>query len=216
MGFSQTVRAYAKALNPNTPIPEEGGYDKNPLHQFKKWFAETGTETQPNAMILATATKKALPSARIVFLRNQDTRGFTFFTNYKSRKSRELSENPNAALVFYWPTVARQVRVTGAISRVSKKESAAYFSTRPRESQLSAWASEQSFPLKNPESLEEAMHLLRKKFDGKKIPLPPHWGGYRLTPRECEFWQQGDSGRLHKRMLYTKRGASWKQEWLAP
>jgi pyridoxine 5-phosphate synthase len=216
MGFAPIVRAYTKALNQAPSTSERGDFEKNPLLQFKKWFGDVAAETQPNAMILATATKKASPSARVVFLRNQDSRGFVFFTNYQSRKGRELSENPNGAVVFYWPTVGRQVRAVGTITRLSRKESVAYFATRPRDNQLSAWASQQSSVLENPNTLEEAMSTLRRKYDGGKIPCPPHWGGFRLTPQECEFWQQGETGRLHTRVRYTKKGSSWKCDWLAP
>lgn len=214
-GFSETVRRYVKALG-GVQKYTDTSFDTNPFKQFAHWYSETKTETQPNAMILATATKSAHPSARIVFLRDHNARGFTFFTNYKSRKSEELAKNPNAALLFYWNVAGRQVRISGSVSRVSRKESALYFDTRPRESQLSAWASEQSATLSNTESLEHAMTELRKKFDGKKIPLPPHWGGFRILPTEFEFWAQGTSGRLHTRLVYKKNGTSWKREWLAP
>ncbi|MBX9765332.1 pyridoxine 5'-phosphate synthase [Patescibacteria group bacterium] len=214
-GFQETVRRYAATLTGKQKI-EGRAFGKNPFLQFKKWYAETNVETQPNAMVLATAPRSAHPSARIVFLRKSDAKGFTFFTNYKSRKGAELAENPNAALLFHWNNAGRQVRITGSVGKVSRKESEEYFSTRPRESQLSAWASEQSSALKDTDELEKAMRTLRKKYDGKKIPLPPHWGGFRLTPRECEFWEQGDAGRLHTRLAYIKKGGRWEQKFLAP
>ncbi len=214
-GFAETVRRYAKVLAETPELPD-GNVLRNPFRQFEKWYTEAAHEPQPNAMILATATHSGHPSARVVFLRKHGAKGFTFFTNYLSRKSKELAENPNAAVLFYWNSVGRQVRVEGEVTRVPQKESAAYFAGRPRESQLSAWASVQSADLRDTETLEKEMRKMRGKFHGKKIPLPPHWGGYRLTPREFEFWEQGHSGRLHTRLSYKKTGRTWRFSRLAP
>lgn len=166
-------------------------------------------------MTLATATKDGQPSARIVLLKSFDERGFVFFTNYHSRKGKDLAENPSACLLFYWPQVWRQVRIDGAVEKVSEKESADYFQTRPLGSRLGAWASNQSEVIENRDVLEENYAELEKRF-GEDVPCPPHWGGYRLRPIEIEFWQ-GRENRLHDRLRYRlRRDGTWLIERLAP
>jgi pyridoxine 5-phosphate synthase len=213
-GFRKAVQKYREALNPVRTV--SNSESKDPFVLFSAWHLEARGETQPNAMVISTASRVSKPSSRIVFLRDFSKRGFTFFTNYESRKGIELRENPSAALLFYWHTSGRQVRITGSVKKTSVKESEAYFATRPRESQLSAWASAQSADIKNIEILERKMRTLRKKYSGKKIPLPPHWGGFRVSPVEFEFWEQGDSGRVHKRTRYRKTPLGWKKTFLSP
>ena len=155
------------------------------------------------------------PSARIVLLRSFDEKGFVFYTNYESRKGTELAANPHAALMFYWAELEKQVRVTGPVERVSREESEGYFHSRPPKSQLSAWSSAQSKVIPGREVLEAAWKQKEQEFDGKPIPLPPFWGGYRVRPEQIEFWQ-GRRSRLHDRLLYTKVVDDWRRERLAP
>ncbi len=214
-GFAQTIHSYAAILACTEASLEEKEADRNPFKQFGAWLKEAEGEPLPNAMVLSTAYK-SVPSARTVLLKDFDSKGFTFFTNYESRKARELEKNPNASLLFHWPLLERQVRIVGKVVRVSRTESAAYFKTRPRESQLGAWASDQSSTIESRAELEEKMGELRKKYQSKPIPLPPHWGGYRVVPTEFEFWQ-GREGRLHDRLVYTKnKKGPWVQRRLAP
>jgi len=197
---------------------QESDLDPNPFKQFEKWFGEivAASLIEPNAMTLATATKDGVPSARIVLLKGFDERGFTFFTNYESQKARELEANPHAALVFYWAELERQVRVTGEVSRVTREESEAYFQSRPIGSQLGALASHQSQVIPNREVLEKRLAELTTEYQGRPIPLPPHWGGYRLAPQAIEFWQ-GRPNRLHDRLRYTRQpDGSWLIERLSP
>ena len=189
----------------------------DPLRRFQAWFREAeaaGVEV-PEAMTLATATRDGRPSARFVLLKGADDDGFVFYTGYGSRKSDELAENPRAALVFYWRQLGRQVRVEGVVERVSEEESAAYFATRPRASQLAAWASAQSRPLASRAKLEQRYAELEREYAGREVPLPPHWGGYRLRPDAYEFWVHRDN-RLHDRERYTRQDGGWKVELLAP
>jgi pyridoxamine 5'-phosphate oxidase len=194
--------------------------EANPIAQFQKWFAQaeaalTKNKLDVNAATLATADKKGIPSARIVLLKGLDGRGFTFFTNYDSRKGRELVENPNAALTFFWAELERQVGVMGLVEKVSRQESENYFKSRPRGSQLAAWASNQSEAVADRAVLEANWHELEKKFPNE-IPLPPNWGGFVLQPKRIEFWQ-GRPSRLHDRFSYTRQpDNSWKLERLAP
>jgi pyridoxamine 5'-phosphate oxidase len=170
---------------------------------------------EPGAMTLATVGGDGQPSARMVLLKEASTDGFVFFTNYRSRKGRELAGNPQAALVFHWPDLHRQVRVTGTVMKTSREESEAYFSTRPRGAQLSAWASWQSTPVADRAILESRVQKLEAKYDGSSIPAPPSWGGYRLRPESIEFFQ-GRPNRLHDRLLYSRRADGWTIERLAP
>jgi pyridoxamine 5'-phosphate oxidase len=190
---------------------------QDPLELFEHWFAEAkraGVEV-PEAMTLATATGAGVPSARMVLLKGADKDGFVFYTGYGSRKSDELEQNPRAALVFYWRPLGRQVRVEGSVERVSEPESAAYFATRPRGSQLAAWASLQSRPLGRREELDRRYAELEREYEGRDVPLPPHWGGYRLHPEAIEFWEHREN-RLHDRVRYTRAREGWNVEMLSP
>jgi pyridoxamine-phosphate oxidase len=192
---------------------------KDPFRQFERWFqeAEAAKLIEPNAMTLATTGADGRPSARIVLLKGVDGRGFVFYTNYESRKGRELSHIPRATLVFPWLALERQVVVEGTVTRVSREESEAYFHSRPRASQLGAWASQQSSVITDRAVLEESMKALEQKYAGKEIPLPPHWGGFRVAPEMVEFWQ-GRRSRLHDRLRYRRNQNSgeWFVERLAP
>ena|ERR1700733_11713323 len=212
----------------------------NPIAQFEKWFAEAAGEksnsywgrigiaffklwhailghTPPdvNAMVLATVDKNGIPSSRTVLLKSIDQRGFIFFTNYDSRKGRELAENPNASLTFYWADLERQICVTGIVEKISREESENYFKSRPRGSQLAAWASNQSDVVADRAALETKWNEMEKKFPNE-VPLPSDWGGYVLKPERIEFWQ-GRANRLHDRFQYKRqKNDSWKLERLAP
>ena len=191
---------------------------EDPIVQFKNWL-EQATEagiSEPTAMTLATTAEDGQPSARIVLLKEVTQDGFVFYTNYGSAKGRELAVNPRAALVFYWPQLERQVRITGTVVKTSRSESEAYFQTRPRGSQLAAWASGQSSPIPDRALLETRVKKLDAKYAGADVPLPPNWGGYRLRPESIEFWQ-GKPNRLHDRLRYSREaGGGWKIERLAP
>jgi pyridoxamine 5'-phosphate oxidase len=191
---------------------------RDPFRQFDKWFqeAEAAKLNEPNAGILATAGKDGRPSTRIVLLKGIDGRGFVFFTNYDSRKGRELETNPRASYLFPWIALERQVIIEGAVARVAREESEAYFHSRPRASQLAAWASPQSSIISGREALEAAMKSVEKKYAGAEAPLPPHWGGFRIVPETVEFWQ-GRRSRLHDRLRYRREASgSWLVERLAP
>ncbi|HIK17773.1 MAG TPA: pyridoxamine 5'-phosphate oxidase [Leptolyngbyaceae cyanobacterium M33_DOE_097] len=189
----------------------------DPIHQFQRWFdqAVESEVPEPNAMTLATATKTGIPSARIVLLKGLDEQGFVFYTNYESRKAQDLAENPQAALVFLWHELERQVRVEGAIEKVSDAETTAYFHSRPLSSQIGAWASEQSRVIPDREVLEQSYLSLEAKYKDQEIPRPPHWGGYRVKPYQVEFWQ-GRPSRLHDRLRYRLVAHEWVIERLAP
>jgi pyridoxamine 5'-phosphate oxidase len=184
--------------------------------QFARWFAEAAAAglAEPNAMVLATADAEGRPSARTVLLKEYDQRGFTFFTNYDSRKGGELAANPNASLVFPWIAMHRQVVACGAASRVDRAETEAYFATRPRGAQLGAWASPQSTIIAGRPVLDEALAEVARRFPDR-VPPPPHWGGFRLVPRSVEYWQ-GRADRLHDRLRYRRTEQGWIVERLAP
>jgi pyridoxamine 5'-phosphate oxidase len=192
--------------------------DRDPFRQFHVWFDEArAAETiEPNAMSLATATPAGVPSVRVVLLKEFDERGFVFFTDYRSRKGEEMAANPQAALCFWWGELQRQVRLQGRITKVSQAESEAYYRQRPRGSRLGAWASTQSSVIPSREQLESAIADLEQRYEGKEdIPLPDHWGGYRLQPVSFEFWQ-GRPSRLHDRIEYTRDGSAWTVRRLSP
>jgi len=190
--------------------------DADPIALFLAAFekAKLIEAHDATAMTLATADARGRPSARMVLLKGVDARGFTFFTNQKSRKARELDENPVAALCVHWPACEQQIRVEGTVLRVSDEESDAYFATRPRESQLGAWASQQSAPLASREELETRLRDLEVRHPGR-VPRPPFWGGYRVVPTAIELWHAG-AGRLHDRFLYKRTPTGWTMERLNP
>ena len=187
----------------------------DPFEQFARWFEQArATEADPTTMTLATATSGGRPSARMVLLKGFDARGFVFYTNYDSRKAQEIAATAHAALLFYWPSLERQVRVEGGIARVADAESDAYFASRPLESRWSAHASPQSRPIDSRESLEAAVARVRAQY-GDRVPRPEGWGGFRVTPDAFEFWQ-GRENRLHDRLVYVRDAESWRRQRLAP
>lgn len=190
----------------------------DPLEQFAGWFEEVARSgaPEPNALSLATVGKDLRPVVRTVLLKSYDARGFVFFTNLESRKARHIAENPNVSLLFAWLGLQRQVIVSGQAERVSTAEALAYFMTRPRGSRLGAWVSAQSSVITSRKMLEMKFEEIKRKFADGEVPLPSFWGGYRVVPRDMEFWQ-GRESRLHDRFLYTKQeDGSWKIERLAP
>jgi pyridoxamine 5'-phosphate oxidase len=196
---------------------DEKTIDRDPIKQFQLWFSDA-IDAQlplPEAMTLATATPDGRPSARMVLLKQVDHDGFVFFTNYRSAKAEQLDANPYAALVFYWAQLDRQVRVEGRVVRTSAQESQDYFKTRPRESQIGAWASAQSQAISGRAALEQRAQELEALYCDREIDCPEHWGGYRLTPDRIEFWKSR-IGRLHDRILYQRDGGGWTITRLAP
>lgn len=191
--------------------------DPDPLRQVARWLddAIAAGVAQPEAMALATATRDGRPSVRMVLLKGVDPRGATFFTNHESRKAVELDENPRGALAIHWQPLHRQVRLEGAVERLTAEESAAYFATRPRGSRIAAWASPQSRRVESREALDRLYAQTEARFAGAEIPLPAHWGGYRLVPDAVELWQ-GRENRLHDRARYDRRGGGWELSRLAP
>jgi len=190
----------------------------NPFAQFKIWFdqALAAKLPEPNAMTIATATLDGKPSARMVLLKDYDERGFVFYTNYESHKGQQLVENPWGAIAFWWAELERQVRIEGRIEKVSPAESDAYFHSRPKDSQLGAWVSNQSQVIDSREVLEQRLQQLKEEYENKEVPRPPHWGGFRLIPAEIEFWQ-GRPSRLHDRLLYRRsEDGSWGIQRLSP
>lgn len=196
----------------------ENEVNPNPFKQFNVWFnqALSAQLPEPNAMTVATATLDGKPSARIVLLKDFDERGFVFYTNYLSHKGLELTNNPQAALVFWWAQLERQVRICGTVEQVSADESDEYFYSRPLNSRLGAWASEQSQAIASRDILEQRLQELQLKYQNQDVPRPPHWGGWRVIPGEIEFWQ-GRPSRLHDRLRYTLLDSgSWQIERLSP
>ena len=212
LDLSLLRRTYARAAL------GEGDVAADPIAQFAVWFAEAQNAEvpEPNGMTLATATADGDPSARIVLLKGVDARGFTFYTDYRSRKGAELDANPRAALLFWWEPLERQVRVRGRVERASRAESAAYFATRPRGSRLGAWASRQSSVITERAALERELAAVEARFAAAEdVPLPEHWGGYRVVPDEVEFWQ-GRESRLHDRLRFVRSDDGWRRERLSP
>jgi|694.fasta_scaffold00844_16 pyridoxamine 5'-phosphate oxidase len=197
---------------------DESQVSSDPIEQFGFWWKEAlkSEIDEVNAMTLATATADAVPAARIVLLKGFDRKGFVFFTNYESNKAADLEMNPRASLVFFWKELERQVRISGTVEKVSEEESDHYFSSRPKGSRIGAWASPQSSVISSRDIIEEKVAALAQSFEGKEIPRPLHWGGYRVIPLQIEFWQ-GRSSRLHDRIQYTSQpDGSWKIVRLAP
>ena len=195
----------------------EARVESDPVAQFAQWYerAQAAVKPLPEAAALATATRAGQPSLRMVLLKGFDAHGFVFYTNYRSRKGRELARNPRAALLFYWGESARQVRIDGRVERLMARESDEYFATRPRGSQLAAWASPQSTVVAGRGPLESRFAAFARKYPAA-VPRPPHWGGYRLVPESFEFWQGGED-RLHDRIFYRRaRSGRWRVERLAP
>lgn len=211
MSIADLRREYARARL------DEADVSHDPFVEFARWFAEA-QEAQvldPNAMTLATAAADGSPSARIVLLKAFDERGFVFFTDYRSRKGAELEANPRAALVFYWGELDRQVRITGGVSVASREESERYFRSRPLGSRLGAWASHQSLVIPGRAALEADLREIEARFADGDVPLPAHWGGYRVAPDAIEFWQ-GRESRLHDRIRYVRESGGWRVERLSP
>ena len=203
-------RGMLKGLSKETAGPD-------PLALFAEWFEDARRSGiyLPHAMTLATASKDGRPTARMMLLKGFDERGFRFFTNFDSSKADELADNPRAAMVFHWPRLQRQVRVEGTVEKIAEEESREYFATRPRGSQLGAWASDQSSPVEDRRRLEEAFREHEARFKGSDVPLPPFWGGYRVIPHVIEFWQ-GRANRLHDRLRYTREADGWAVVRLSP
>lgn len=191
--------------------------EEHPIDQFMIWFEQalSADLLDANAMILSTATKEGIPSSRVVLLKGVDKEGFRFYTNYNSRKGRELSVNPQAAVCFYWSALERQVRIEGSVKKMGQEQSRAYFKQRPRMSQIGAWVSRQSAQVSSREVLEKQFREIEKKFKGGEVPLPDFWGGFVLQPQQIEFWQ-GRKGRMHDRICYKGAGENWEIVRLSP
>ena len=187
-----------------------------PLAPFRRWLDEAWKgEPNAHAMTLATTTSDGRPSARVVLLKGLDARGFVFYTNLESRKSKELFSNPHAALCFLWKSLDRQVRIEGVVEMVGDEEADAYFASRPRDSQIGAWASDQSQPLASRAELERRVDEFSRRFGEGEVPRPPYWSGFRVVPQRVEFWQERPS-RLHDRILFIREGDAWRRERLFP
>ncbi len=212
------IDAMRKEYEKGALVEERAGSD--PIDLFRRWFDEAvaaneGAPFEPNAMTLSTIDPRGDPRGRIVLLKGFDAEGFVFYTNYASAKGRELAGNARAALTFYWSWLERQVRIVGDVTRVSEAESEAYFRTRPRGSQLGALVSNQSDVVPDRAALERRLSELEKQYEGRDVPRPATWGGYRVAPRAIEFWQ-GRRNRLHDRLLYRRAGDGWERVRLAP
>lgn len=195
----------------------ESGLPQDPMQLFAEWFVEAGPMgiIEPNAMILSTVSQDGKPSSRAVLLKGIEAGAFVFFTNHESRKAQEIEHNPSVSILFLWLEAERQVRIEGKATRISPEESSAYFKTRPRESQLGAWASRQSATIANREELEARFKEMEERFKDQEIPMPEFWGGYAIAPTSMEFWQ-GRIGRLHDRIVYEKNGDAWTKHRLNP
>jgi len=193
------------------------GLPPGPVPMFIRWVDEAiaSEVNEPNAMSLATISENGRPNVRIVLLKGIEGNKLEFYTNYLSQKGKELDNNPFAAAAFWWPELERQVRIRGRVEKLAREESEEYFQSRPRESQIGAWVSDQSTPVESREQLREKAESVLKRFDGKDVPTPEFWGGYSIRIEEIEFWQ-GRPGRLHDRILYTQSGKAWKKERLQP
>lgn len=215
----EDLRLYINTLRHDFAMQtlDEKQVNSNPIQQFEAWFKEAvnAKVNEPNAMTVCTATKDGKPSARILLLRNFSENGFVYYSNYTSRKGREIEENPNCSLLFFWPELERQVRIEGTVEKQTAEESDLYFNTRPRSSKLGAWTSEQSKVIASRDILAKEFELFSAKFPEEQVPRPPHWGGYILKPVSIEFWQ-GRPSRLHDRIVYTKENNEWKIARLAP
>ncbi|MBV8726533.1 MAG: pyridoxamine 5'-phosphate oxidase [Candidatus Eremiobacteraeota bacterium] len=220
---AKAMRAQAIASRLREPAPAqlphlaEENVGDDPIETLQRWLMDAGTaqEAEPTAMALSTVDDSGQSSSRMVLLRGIDERGLVFFTHYLSRKGTQLSRNNRGALLFWWPQLRRQVRIEGSVEAIGDEESDAYFASRPREHQLSAWASEQSEPLESRAALESRLEDYRARFEGDAVPRPHSWGGYRLQPQRIEFWQ-GRDNRLHDRLEFTKSGTTWKMQRLSP
>jgi pyridoxamine 5'-phosphate oxidase len=217
MSFWSILRGFFTAGKAMVGGLSDEAAGSDPVALFHQWFQDATRSGifLPEAITLATATPDGAPSARLVLLKGYDERGFVFFTNYGSRKAAELEENPKACLVSYWPILQRQVRLEGSVERLSTQESEAYFRTRPRGSQIGAWASHQSELLPSREELEARVERFEAEFKGREVPLPAFWGGYRLQPEYVEFWQ-GRANRLHDRLRFVRAGDHWVRQRLYP
>jgi pyridoxamine 5'-phosphate oxidase len=190
--------------------------DPDPVRQFEAWLRDVEVDLRaPDAMALATATPDGAPSLRMVLLKDYGPQGFSFYTGYESRKGRELAANPRAALLFYWDDIGRQIRIEGTVERVTPEETERYFASRPRPSRIAALASRQSSVLASREELEARYAELERELEGREVPLPPAWGGFRLTPEAYEFWQHREN-RMHDRFRYRRDGDGWTIERLSP
>jgi pyridoxamine 5'-phosphate oxidase len=218
-GRLETMSAYADLRRDYSLAGlSENDLARDPFRQFEKWFqeAEAAKIPEPNAMVVATVSREARPSTRTMLLKGFDGRGFVFYTNLESRKGRDLAAHPRASLLFPWIALERQVIAEGTVTSVAREEAEAYFHSRPQASQLAAWASAQSTVISGRQILEEAMKALEKKYAGAEIPLPAHWGGFRLAPETVEFWQ-GRRNRLHDRLRYRReKTGDWVIERIAP
>lgn len=202
---------------PHLSVMSDSAPFSEPFELFSRLFAEakTAIQSDPNGMVVASVDERGRPSARVVLLKDFDTRGFVFFTNLESRKGRQLLARPYAALTFWWAPLERQVRIEGEVEQVSDEEADAYFASRARGSQIGAWASLQSQPLARRELLEERVNALEAQYEGGDVPRPPHWSGLRVVPERIEFWH-GRASRLHERVEYTREGEAWRRQLLHP